>query len=176
MLELSVVRDLVAIFGVIAGFSYYVLTVRNSQRNQRQQLETRQAQLFMQIYSTLTDEKFITTFGEVIQFQWDDYDDYYQKYMTNFVSRAKLSTLANYFEGIGVLVKRGLIDITFVDDLMSGAMMLYWEKIQDVVREDRIRSNWPQQLEYVEYLYDQIRSIAVEQHPEILERQFGVPE
>lgn len=29
---LQVVRDLVAIFGVIAGFSYYVLTVRNAQR------------------------------------------------------------------------------------------------------------------------------------------------
>jgi len=26
---LQVVRDLVAIFGVIAGFSYYVMTVRN---------------------------------------------------------------------------------------------------------------------------------------------------
>jgi hypothetical protein len=39
MIELSVVRDLVAIFGVIAGFSYYVLTVRNAQRNQQHQLE-----------------------------------------------------------------------------------------------------------------------------------------
>ena len=29
---LQIVRDVVAIFGVIAGFSYYVLTVRNSQR------------------------------------------------------------------------------------------------------------------------------------------------
>ncbi len=51
MFELSVVRDLVAIFGVIAGFGYYVLTVRNNQENQRQQLETRQAQLYMQVYN-----------------------------------------------------------------------------------------------------------------------------
>ncbi len=51
MFELSVVRDLVAIFGVIAGFGYYVLTVRNKQENQRQQLETRQAQLYMQVYN-----------------------------------------------------------------------------------------------------------------------------
>jgi len=32
MIELSVIRDLVAIFGVIAGFSYYVLTVRNTRK------------------------------------------------------------------------------------------------------------------------------------------------
>jgi len=44
---LQMVRDVVAIFGVIAGFTYYVLTVRNSQRMQKMQLETRQAQLSM---------------------------------------------------------------------------------------------------------------------------------
>jgi hypothetical protein len=46
MIELSVVRDLVAIFGVIAGFIYYVLTVRDNQKNQQMQLETRQAPAF----------------------------------------------------------------------------------------------------------------------------------
>jgi hypothetical protein len=32
---LSLIRDLVAIFGVIAGFSYYLLTVRMNQRAMR---------------------------------------------------------------------------------------------------------------------------------------------
>lgn len=32
MVELSTIRDLVTIFGVIAGFTYYVLTVRNANR------------------------------------------------------------------------------------------------------------------------------------------------
>ncbi len=32
MIELSVARDLVAIFGVIGGFSYYVMTVRNARK------------------------------------------------------------------------------------------------------------------------------------------------
>ena len=30
---MRVIRDLVAIFGVIAGFTYYVLTVRNTQNS-----------------------------------------------------------------------------------------------------------------------------------------------
>jgi len=53
------VRDVVAIFGVIAGFTYYVLTVRSSQRTQRQQLETRQAQLFMQLYRLYDTKDFM---------------------------------------------------------------------------------------------------------------------
>ena len=36
---------------MIAEFTCYVLTVRNKQEDQRQQLETRQAQLYMQIYN-----------------------------------------------------------------------------------------------------------------------------
>ena len=58
MIELSVIRDLVAIFGVIAGFSYYVLTVRNAQRNQQHQLETRQAQLFMNVFNTFASKEY----------------------------------------------------------------------------------------------------------------------
>jgi len=56
---LQMVRDVVAIFGVIAGFTYYVLTVRSSQRTQRQQLETRQAQLFMQLYRLYDTKDFM---------------------------------------------------------------------------------------------------------------------
>ena len=36
--SLQMVRVVVAIFRVIAGFGYYVLTVRSKQRNQRLQL------------------------------------------------------------------------------------------------------------------------------------------
>jgi len=48
--------DFIAIFGVIAGFSYYVLTVRNNQRNQEislrnqeQTLKTRHAAIYHQV-------------------------------------------------------------------------------------------------------------------------------
>jgi hypothetical protein len=41
---LQVVRDFVAIFGVIAGFSYYVLTVRNASKARKVQtlMQTRE--------------------------------------------------------------------------------------------------------------------------------------
>ncbi len=48
-----------AIFGVIAGFTYYVLTVRNSQRMQQLQIETRKAQLYMQLFMRITSEEFL---------------------------------------------------------------------------------------------------------------------
>jgi hypothetical protein len=38
LVELSTIRDLVAIFGVVAGFSYYVLTVRNAKKSQDERI------------------------------------------------------------------------------------------------------------------------------------------
>ena len=73
------IRDFVTIFGVIAGFSYYVLTVRNAQRNQQHQLETRQAQLFMQIYDRFTTKEFQLDYRTLaVSDDWTDYDDFIQ--------------------------------------------------------------------------------------------------
>lgn len=163
---LQVVRDLVAIFGVIAGFTYYVMTVRNSQRMQKMQLETRQAQLFMQVYNRWADREMTKLEWEFQEWEWDDYDDYVRKYHADLENRSLRTTLGKYYEGIGVLVKRGLIDPTFVDDLMSSAILRYWEKYEPIAKEDRKR--WmPMAAEYQEYLYTVIKPIAEKQHPEL---------
>ena len=59
---------------------YYTLTLRNTQRAQQLQLETRQAQLFMQAYNRFTEKEFQKSWFEmVIQWEWDDYDDFMAK-------------------------------------------------------------------------------------------------
>jgi hypothetical protein len=174
--------------GILVGVYYYITTIRTNQRNQEisiknqeltlqsqeltrkaqeQALETRQAQLFMQIYSKFTEENWTRAFFETQARQWQDTDDYIEKYDENVESRIKWATLANYYEGVGVLVKRGLIDVSLVDDLMSGGIMRFWEKFEYVIKETRKRYNFPQRAEYVEYLYNQIKTVVEEQHPEL---------
>jgi hypothetical protein len=157
----------------LAAF-YYISTLRNAQKSreltikaQEQALETRQAQLFMQIHSRITHPEFVQLFFEIFDWEYDDYEDYVEKYGSDVINRAKSAAIANYFEGVGVLVERGLIDASYVDDLMSGGLMRYWEKVEPFVTEDRIRLNWPQSLEYVEYLYNRVKEIYDRQHPEL---------
>jgi hypothetical protein len=100
---LQVVRDLVAIFGVIAGFTYYVLTVRNTQKNQQLQLETRQAQLFMQIYDKFTNKEYVKDWVDFVFLQeFDDYQEYMEKYgyRNNLDAWASRVAISDYFEGI----------------------------------------------------------------------------
>jgi hypothetical protein len=50
LVMLQVMRDLVAIFGVIAGFSYYVMVVRNANKSRR-------TQVVLNLRSTLFSEE-----------------------------------------------------------------------------------------------------------------------
>jgi hypothetical protein len=66
---LQVVRDLVAVFGVIGGFTYYFITVRNQNKN-------RKAQLLMGLYETYRSPEFRTQWNRVIEQEWEDFDDF----------------------------------------------------------------------------------------------------
>lgn len=171
MMEISLIRDIVAIFGVIAGFSYYVLVVRANQKNQeltlkaqQQQLETRQAQLFMSIYSRVNEISFWTNLEEIRRWEWDDFDDYVEKYESNLELKSKYNSVGTFFEGLGVMVKRHHIDVTLVDDLLSGPLMGLWQKFEPVIFEARKRRNMPTMWEWFEYLYDRVKEVSETEH------------
>ena len=172
MIELSVVRDLVAIFGVIAGFSYYVLTVRNAQKTreltlkaQEQSADTRQAQLLMQIYNNLREDKFNTQYVELQRkYEFRDYDDFMEKLGDDVEFRAMINSVCGFFEGVGVLVYRNFLDPQLVDDLMSSYIFQTWEKIGPYIKERRLRINRPELWDKFEYLYEEIMKIYIQEH------------
>ncbi|TFH03581.1 MAG: hypothetical protein E4H14_16495 [Candidatus Thorarchaeota archaeon] len=65
MIELSTIRDLVAIFGVIAGFSYYVLTVRNNQKNQELALESRKLSIYTSLRNIFTCARGVAILSDI---------------------------------------------------------------------------------------------------------------
>lgn len=153
MVELSVIRDLVAIFGVLAGFSYYVMTVRH-------QRSSRKAQLFMEMYRDFkTAEVQKAWIDVVLNWEWDSYEDFMEKYSwnTNWEERKKQAILTGIYEGLGVLVYRNLIDIKMIEELMRSYIILFWEKMAPIFHEMR-KSN-PLTAEWVEYLYNEVKKI-----------------
>ena len=58
---------------LIVGIAYYLIIMRNSQRNQKIQVETRQAQLFMQIYDHYNDREFAKLVQEPLHlWEWEN--------------------------------------------------------------------------------------------------------
>jgi hypothetical protein len=152
MIEISMIRDLVAIFGVIAGFSYYVLTVRANQKSQRIAEESREVQL---VTRNRTFEDNIQEI-ELLNMEWEDYDDFESKYGSdnNPDNWAKRVTSWDNFNRLGYLVKNGLVEKEPVFELVGTISYVMWEKFGDVIIEIRQRYNQPWAFQYFEYLAD----------------------
>jgi len=58
-----------------------------------------------------------------------------------------------YYQGIGLLVSRGLIDSELVYKLMRFSIIGFWEKFKDIMFVDRERFNTPNMFEDIEQLY-----------------------
>jgi len=168
--------------GILVGIIYYLIIMRNSQRTreltlqsqdltrkaQEQALETRQAQLFMQIFTRQYDIDQRRSIHLVNSLEYEDYEDFNDKYGVENDPDAyfRMASLGTYFEGVGVLVKRNLVDPSMVDDLMSGRIIDFWEAVGPYFFELRERTGDYEALEHVEYLYDVIKSIQDKQRIE----------
>ena len=143
---------------------YYTLTLRYTRRNQDLQLETRQAQLFMQLYSQFRTKEFQQVWTEIRFWEWGSYDEYLEKYgpQTNPEAYSLMMSIVNFFDGVGMLVKRELIDMSFVEEMFSNHIILFWRKLEPIIKEARERQlspltpPRPRIWEMVEYLYDEV--------------------
>jgi hypothetical protein len=156
---------------LIVGIAYYLIIMRNSQRNQalalraqEQALETRQAQLFMSIYTRANEVEFWKNFIEIQQWEWESFEEYNEKYEVPTEMRAMFNSVGTFFEGMGVMIKRNLIDVTVVDDLLSGPILSLWQKFEPIILEERRRRNMPTIWEWFGYLYEEVRKVAEKEH------------
>jgi len=150
----------------LAAF-YYISTLRNTQKAQQLQLETRQAQLFTQLYSEYRSAENLRLFGKALQMTWDDYDDFERKYgLENWEERVPYTSMSLFYEEIGVLLEEELIDINLVIQLVGGTFRWFWEKFKPIVLEARVREGFPQYFDKMEYLYNEIEKLRGHQWEE----------
>jgi hypothetical protein len=160
MVELSIIRDLVAIFGVIAGFSYYVLTVRANQRNTRITLTN-------SIMQTMVSEEAQRRWIELMNMEWSDYDDFEKKYGSdvNPENYAKRSAVWNSYNMLGNLLMKNIIDAeTFY--MAGGTWAIFvWEKFKSVLMEHRRRYGSADSYTGLEYLASEMFKIRKQRDP-----------
>ena len=140
----------------IAAF-YYIMVLRN-------QKETRQAQLFMQVYNQFTMEKY-KHLWELMNWEWKDNDDLRDKY-GDMESTQKRSAINSWLEGLGVLVRSDLVPIGLVASFIGEVILNYWEKYGPYILEVRVRRNSPRIHREMEYLYQRVKAYF-EEHPEL---------
>jgi hypothetical protein len=65
--------------------------------------------------------------------------------------------VALFFEGVGILLKRKIVDIAMLEDLFGGGIARAWEIVRAGITKGRQQLNDPTIYYYFEYLYDEMK-------------------
>jgi len=151
MLDIPSISAIVVAIGVIVGVAFAILELRNL-------VKTRQTDLVWKLYSDLNTDEFHQAWTKVINLEFKNYNDLLEKHGQLFSGNpipAAIFKVANYFEGVGVLLHRKLVDIGIVADLLPVEMT--WEKMKPIVEGMRKQFNDSRFYEWFEYLYNEMQ-------------------
>jgi len=166
---------------IMVGIFYYVTTLRNAQKTreltlesqeltrkaQEQAAETRQIQLFMQLFDRWGDPDFAKLYGKyryetcakvnndpeeickiAVQSVFESYDpDVW----------IPIQTLTQYFEGIGIIYKKKLVDIETLESLLSDRIIWYWDVTGAFVNYAREKLDDPTMYQEIETLVNEMK-------------------
>ncbi len=149
MLELSVLADYAEIVGaasVLAAIVFAVIQLRQIRR-QREELASLELMRSFQTKEFIRSLRIMQNLPDAIdpddlRSQSEEHED------LAFVAGLTL-------ESIGVMVARGIIPISMVDELMGGATRVIWKKLEPWVHEWRNQRN-PRAYEWFEWLVGEL--------------------
>ncbi len=150
---------------------YYINTLRNTQRNQElalkaqeQALETRQVQMFMNLYQQTFQPSFISAWRSFMGMEWSNYEEFNAMGSDSAMAMWQVSV---FFEGLGVIVKENVLHIRLVAELLLEMTRYYWEKMMPVIEMGRkVGEGRPYWYRGSEYLYNELMKYQ-EEHPEL---------
>jgi hypothetical protein len=157
--SLQMIRDVVTIFGVIAGLTYYLLTVRNANK-------ARKTQIVMQLRNDIQSRENNLENTKLYFMEWDSFEDFYTKYdaTVNPENYALRAHLWGFYESVGYMLYQGLIDVETVYNILGSYQTLVtWNKFRDVILEQRKFYDNPHWYRWFEYLASEISKERVRQ-------------
>ena len=151
MVDVSLIRDLVAIAGVLIALTYYILNIQN-------QRQTRQAQIYLSIIDTFRSTDFMKQWHLSETATWKNFDDYCEKY--NPENNPEVLTAATavlvFFDSVGTLVRKKMIDIDFIDGQLAIAIVAHWRRWEPIILGDREYFQSPEFWPDFEYIYNEL--------------------
>ena len=105
MVDIQTISIVLASASVIAGVIYYILNLQH-------QKKMRQTDLVVRLYSAFSGKELQEAyFDTVYGMEFADYDDFWKKYGMPAKSILPLWQVCKFFDGVGVLLRRKLVDI-----------------------------------------------------------------
>ncbi len=131
--------------GVLVAVIYYMWYIRH-------QIKLRKTDLVLRLFATFGSREFQDAWARIESSEFKNYKEYVKNYGTRDYVQCAI-----FFEGIGVLLQRKLIDINLVEDLFSVPLKLIYEKMKPIVEDNRLQFHDPRVFEHFEYAYNEMK-------------------
>ena len=153
MVDIQTISIAIASAGVLAGAIYYVLEIRHQRR-----LRQTESVIRLSPWFNMNAREVQEAVTKVCSIEYKNYEDYLERY-SGKPEHMMLKILGNYFEGIGILVYRKLVEADIVYDFWGDIIQSSWEKIQPLVVDMRKDIGDPNMFRFWEYLYNEMKKI-----------------
>ena len=153
ILLLQTISIAIASAGVFVAAIYYIFQIRHQTRS-------RQTDLVMRLYSTFGSDDHQRAGKKVMWIAYKDYDDFVKKYgAPNSEEPIPLAVdkVLYFFEEVGVLLSKKLVDIDLIDQLMGYNIVMIGTKTMPIIEGARKRLNLPHVWTNFEYLYNEMK-------------------
>jgi hypothetical protein len=167
MVEYGTLALVLTGLGLTASILYYTMALRNANKTQQLAMETRQAQLFMQMYNRWRDSIANDDFGSVISRKISNWEELKSIFNSDENYQRIFNELAGFYEGLGVLVKAGYLSIHPIALMWTGVSTLFWTNVlEPTIDEWRTELNLRRLWSEAEYLCRELMQY-IEEHPEL---------
>jgi hypothetical protein len=150
-MDLTTISAAAAALSVIVAVAYAIFQLRDANR-------ARHTRLIIQLNPALNLDaaELVDDLAEVMALEYEDFESYRQARGELFADKA-IYSVTEYYNGLGFLLHRRLVDLEEVDYLLSGTVARIWEQLAPIIRGARESYEFPQLCEWFEYLYERTR-------------------
>lgn len=162
MASLEVIALVLTGLSITASIIYYANVLSNANKTQLMQIETRQANILMNLHSEWGKDEYQKASWTVMGLDFEDFDDFVNKYgpATEYTDlNREIFKVGWFFNGLGSLVHKEFASLDLVDELFGYMVIWLWEILEPIIVEERKLFNQPKSLEWFEYLYNQIQTL-----------------
>ena len=112
MVDLAVLQTvsyLIAALSFAVTCAYYIMNLRNTQKNMEMTLETRRINIINSLTSYGVSPDGMKVYFEILNYKWTDYDDFERKYGSNnnMEAHAKRNSIWAGFNVCGAMLRKG---------------------------------------------------------------------
>jgi hypothetical protein len=154
--DVTSISAIVAAVGVVVGMIVTVQELRHLRKQRQTDLLVRLAP-----WLSISSGELLQAYVKVLNLEFKGYDDFVEKYGQPLAEKPEqmaIMTVGNYFEAVGTLLRKRLLDLDLVWEYWGETFLTLWQRKYKVYVEGvRKEFNQPEFGDAGEYLYEEMR-------------------